>query len=124
MIWASCNFNGYDYDYLPVLNPGECGGKTWLVELLGCVPVLVVVEAASVHDALIVLSRDPEFGEGIQLARDGKSSEADCRRVFNKQNVRVYGQAESDLPYPVRYHQEGFLADGIDPREFAVAWLN
>jgi hypothetical protein len=123
MIWASCNCNGYDYDYLPVLNPGEFGGKTWLVELLGCVPVLVVVEAASVHDALVVLSRDLEF-EGIQLAHDGKSSEEDCRRVFNKQNVRVYGQADGDLPYPVRYYDEGYPDRSINPRQFARARWN
>jgi hypothetical protein len=35
--------------------------------------------------------------------------------------VTVHGCEDADLPYPVRYHDEGFPARGIDPREFA-AW--
>ena len=67
MIWASCEFDGFDLDYLPVLNAAACEGKTWLVEILACMPIWVVVEAESVSDAIEVLSDDPEFGDWVYV---------------------------------------------------------
>jgi hypothetical protein len=126
MTWASCEFQGNDYDYLPVLNAGACAGKTWLVELLGCMPVFVVVEAGSIQEALIVLSDDPEFGYWVYVAhvQDDDNPEDDSGRVLDTRNVRVHGHGDSDLPYPVRYHDEGYPAHGIDPRRFAMARWN
>jgi hypothetical protein len=126
MIWAFCEFNGIDLDYLPVLNPGASRGKTWLVQILACMPFWVVVEAGSIQEALIVLSNDPEFSDWVYVAhvQDDDNPEDDSGRVLNTQNVRVHGEAGSDLPYPVRYHDEGYPYQGIDPRQFARARWN
>jgi hypothetical protein len=123
MIWASCKFDGFDLDYLPVLNPGARIGMTWLIELLGCMPVFVVVEANSIQEALVVLSNDPEFGDRVYVAHvpDDDNPEDDSGRLLDTRNVRVHGQGGSDCPYPVRYHDEGYPDQGIDPRRFA-AW--
>jgi hypothetical protein len=110
VIWASCHFDGIILDYLPVLNPGAARGKTWIIQVLACMPIWVVVEAGSIQEALIVLSNDPEFGDWVYAGR-----------VLDTQYVRIHGQADSDLPYAVRYHSEGYPDQGIDPRRFA-AW--
>jgi hypothetical protein len=44
--------------------------------------------------------------------------------VIDRERVTVHGCQDSDLPYPVRYHDEGFPARGIDPRMYAAARLN
>jgi hypothetical protein len=123
MIWASCEIHGHGYHYLPVLNAGACNGKTWLVEILACMPIFVIVEAGSIREALIVLSNDPEFGYWVYVAdvQDDDNPKGDSGRVLDTRNVRVHGQGDSDLPCSVRYHGEGYPAQGIDPRRFA-AW--
>lgn len=128
MVWASCEFNGIDLDYLPVLNPGASRGKTWLVEIGGCMPIWVVVEAESVFDAIEVLSDDPEFGHGVHVRDEDLAAYPEDERTYDRrgrvidpERVRVHGQADSDLPYPVRYHFEGYPTEGINPRLFA-AW--
>ncbi len=123
MIWASCEFNGISLDYLPVLNPGASRGKTWLIEILACMPIWVVVEAGSRQEALVVLSDDPEFGDWVYVAhvQDDDNPQDDAGRVLDTRNVRVHGKGDRDLPYTVRYHTECFPAQGIDPRRFA-AW--
>ena len=36
--------------------------------------------------------------------------------MIDPNRVQVHGQGDGDLPYPVRYHDEGYPAKGIDPR--------
>lgn len=117
MIWASCWFDGYELGYLPVLNPGRCCGKTWLIEFISDLPIMLIVEAESVCEALVVLNNDPEWGDHVYVVHDND----EAGRVFRTQRVQVHGQADCDLPYPVRYHDEGYPDQGIDPRQFA-AW--
>jgi hypothetical protein len=44
--------------------------------------------------------------------------------VIDLERVTVHGCEDADLPYPVRYHDEGYPAQGIDPRKYAKARLN
>jgi len=127
VLTASCTFDGFTLAYLPVLNPGRWCGKTWLIELLSDgAPVWVVVEAGSIRDALVVLSTDPDFGRDILVAhvQGDDDPEGDCGLVLNTEKVRVHGREHCDFPYPVRYHDEGYPAQGIDPRRYAVAQFN
>jgi hypothetical protein len=110
MIWASCEFDGTYLNFLPVLNPGACRGKTFLIEFDEPLPIFVIVESESVTGAIEVLSDDPEFGHGGQYSI--------------AQPVMVHGQVCCDVPFPVRYHDEGYPAEGIDPRQFAAARFN
>jgi hypothetical protein len=126
MIWASCKFNGCELGYLPVLNPGRWHGKTWLIEHVGDVPIRLVVEAASIHDALVVLSNDPDFGEGFHFVhvQDDDLPVDSFHQVPKTQTVRVHGQGHCSCPYPVRYYGEGYPDRGIDPRQYALARFN
>jgi len=126
MIWASCKSHGVDLGYLPVLNPGACRGKTWLIDYVGDVPIRLVVEANSASDAIDVLSNDPEFGQDLQFVnvQDDGFSEERSGGAFPTQMVRIHGCADCDQPYPVRYHFDGLPPQGIDPRRYAVARFN
>lgn len=122
MIWAFCEFNGCELSYLPALNPGAYGGRTWFIEFTGDVPIWLVLEAESVCDAIVVLNSHPEWGDMVHVAIDENEDEPEA--VICVQFVRVHGDPESDPPYPVRYHDEGFPEQGIDPRQFANAQWN
>jgi hypothetical protein len=126
MLDASCTVHGYDLVHLPALNPGRCGGRTWVMELFGCPPIWVVVEAETVQDALLVLADDPDFGEAVYVAHvlDDDSPDDDSGRCLTTHRVRVYGEPDSDPPYPVRYHGIGYPPRGIDPRRLAATPLN
>jgi len=125
LIWASCNFDGSELDFLPVLNPGAFRGKTWLIEFIGPVPILVVVEAELVTATIEVLNSDPDWGDlhFVHVQHD-EFTEDYSGRVLNTQNVHVHGCDRSDPPYDVRYHDEGYPAQGIDPRQYAAAGFN
>jgi hypothetical protein len=84
VIWASCEFNGFDLDYLPVLNPAACRGKTWLIEIGGCMPVWVVVESETVSDAIEVLSDDPEFGHGVHVRDEDFAAYSEEERRYDR----------------------------------------
>ena len=132
MIWASCEFDGFTLNYLPVLNTGGWWGKTWLIELLGAGPPLwVVVEAGSISDAIEVLSDDPEFGYVLHVRErdlgaypEGERQFDNKGRVIDTDKVRVHGWDRCDLPYPVRYHLDGLPPQGIDPRRYAAFAFN
>lgn len=122
MIWAACVFHGCQLDYLPVLNPGKCDGRTWLVEYVGDVPIWLVVEAESASDAQVALNDDPEWGFVTHVAIPEGDDEP--TGVPGVQFVRVHGDENSDPPFPVRYHDDGYHEQGIDPRQFARAGWN
>jgi hypothetical protein len=124
MIWASCIFDGSELNFLPVPNPGACKGKTWLIEFVGPVPILLVVEAESVITAIEVLNSDPEWGDLYYVHVQDDEFREDSERMLGTQNVRVHGHEDFDQPYPVRYHDDGYPAEGIDPRHYAAAKFN
>jgi hypothetical protein len=126
-ITASCTFQGHDLTDIPVINPGACFGKTWLIEIGGSyTPLFLVVEADSVSDAIDDLSDDPTYGHQIHVP-DGdlgyypeESRHYDeSGRVIDLDWVQIHGREGFDLPFPVQYHAEGEPA-GIDPRHFAA----
>lgn len=126
MLDASCTVHGYDLVHLSILNPGRCVGRTWVMELLGSAPIWVVVEAEIVHDALLVLADDPDFGEAVYVAHviDNDSPNDDSGRCLTTHRVRVYGEPGNDPPYLVKYHGIGYPPRGIEPRRLAAAPLN
>lgn len=122
MIWASLSHNCCELFYIPVLNPGARAGKTWYVEFVGDVPNRLVVEGTSVSEVLTLLNGDPEWGFVTHVAIPEGDDEPDG--VPGVQFVRVHGDENSDPPFPVRYHDEGYPDQGIDPRRFDRARWN
>ncbi len=130
-ITGSCTLNGHDLADIPVLNPGRWFGKAWLMEIGGSyTPLLLVVEADTLSDAIDELSDDPTFGHLIHVPDEdlGDYPEDDRHydgsgRVIDLDWVMIHGQEGYDLPMPMMYHIEG-EATGIDPRQFAVSQFN
>lgn len=53
MLFAKVTIGGQEHDRVPVLNPGNWFGKTWLIEIGGCYsPLFLIVEADSITDAI------------------------------------------------------------------------
>jgi hypothetical protein len=84
-------------------------------------PIWVVVEAESITSAIEVLNSDPEWNDlHYAHVQDDEFIEDD----FGTQTVRVHGSGRNDPPYPIRYHDWGYSAEGIDPRRYAAARFN
>ena len=66
---ACANLNGHELKDIPVINPGEWFGKTWLVEIGGsCSPLFLIVEADTVQDAIDELADNEQYGHNIIVA--------------------------------------------------------
>jgi hypothetical protein len=126
MITASCKFHDHDLTDIPVLNPGEWFGKTWLVELGGSyTPLFLVVEADTICDAIDELSDNETYGHQIHmLDEDLADYPEDSRhydgsgRVIDLDHLMIYGEENREVPYPVKYHGDRLPLEGIDPREY------
>ena len=65
-ITARGTFNGHDLKDMPVINPGDWFGKTWLIEIGGCYwPLFLVVEADTITDAIDELAEHEKYGHNI-----------------------------------------------------------
>ena len=125
-ITASCEFNGHHLTDIPVINPGGWWGKSWLIEIGGSyTPLWLVVEADTVSDAIDELSDDKTYGHQIHVSdADLGDYPEDSRhydgngRVIDLDHVMVHGRERTDLPFAVRYHGDGLLEGGIDPRRY------
>lgn len=70
-ITARVKFNGHELTDIPVLNPGDWFGKTWLVEIGGSYwPLFLIVEADSISDAIDELAENEKYGHQIVVADD------------------------------------------------------
>lgn len=125
-ITATCKFNGYDLADIPVINPGNRFGKTWLIELGGSYTSLfLIVEADSMSDAIDELSDDATYGHQLHVPdSDFGDYPEDSRhydgsgRVIDLDHLLIHGQERSEMPFPVKYHGNELPAEGIDPRKF------
>ena len=131
-IKATCKFNDHDLTDVPVLNPGDCWGKAWLVEIGGSyTPLFLIIEADTISDAIDELSDDKTYGHQIHVSEsDLCDYPEDSRhhdgsgRVIDLDHVMIHGREGCDLPYAVRYHGELMPRCGIDPRRFGAWQLN
>ena len=125
-ITASCTFHGQNLTDIPVLNPGDWFGKSWLLELGGSYDSLfLIVEADTVSDAIDELSDNETYGHQLHVNEEdlGDYPENDRHydgsgRVIDLDHLMIHGQERSDTPFRVTYHGEGLPSDGIDPRQF------
>ncbi len=126
-ITASCTLHKHTLTDIPVLNPGNWFGKTWLLELGGSyTPLFLVVEADTISDAIDELSDSETYGHQIHVSDEdlGDYPEEDRHydasgRVIDLDHLIIHGQECCNLPFPVRYHGDGLPAEGIDPRTFS-----
>lgn len=124
-ITAKAKLNGHELTDMPVLNPGEWFGKTWLIEIGGSYwPLFLIVEADSVQDAIDELAESEEYGHNIVVAEDdlGDYAEEDRHygpsgQVLDLDHLMVHGDEGKTCPFPCRYFGDGLPADGIEPAQ-------
>ncbi len=125
-ITATCKFHDQDLSEIPVINPGDWFGKTWLLSVGGgFVPLFLIVEADSVSDAIDELADSEEWGHEIVVADDDlgdydpeTAEYSGSGKVIDTDWLSVHGCEGCDVPFQCRYHGEGLPAEGVLPTEF------
>ena len=125
-IKARASFHGHDLTDIPVINPGDWFGKTWLIEIGGSyTPLFLIVEADSAQDAIDELADSDEHGHHIVVADEdlGDYDPATCNygpsgQVIDLDHLMIYGAEGTDCPYPCRYFGGDLPEEGMSPAEF------
>lgn len=125
-VTACATFHGHELTNIPVVNPGDWFGKTWLIEIGGGYsPLFLVVEADTVQDAIDEVADSDDHGQHIVVA-DEYLADYDpetCHygpsgQVIDLDHLMIHGMEGTDTPFPCRYHGERLPAEGINPSEF------
>lgn len=125
-ITARGNINGHVLMDVPVLNPGDWFGKTWLIEIGGSYSSLyLVIEADSMCDAIDELADNEKYGHLIIVADEDLDDYPEEDRhysgsgqVLDLDHLMIHGQERSDCPFPCRYFGDGLPEEGVVPAEF------
>jgi hypothetical protein len=125
-ITANATFNGHEFTDIPVLNPGDWFGKTWLLEIGGSYsPLYLIVEADGLDEAIDELADNEEYGHNIVVSDDGLDDYDlnDCHygpsgQVLDLDWLTIHGQEGSDCPFPCTYHGRGLPEEGVAPADF------
>lgn len=128
-ITATANFNGHELKDVPVLNPGNWFGKTWLLEIGGSYwPLFLIVEADSVSDAIDELADHEKYGHHIVVPSEDLSDYPEDERhygasgqVLDLDHLMIHGEEGVSVPFPCRYHGDGLPPEGVLPTEFEEA---
>src|SRR5687768_9896646 len=122
-ITAKGTFQGRDLTDMPVLNPRDWFGRTWLLEIGGSYwPLFLVVEAKSVWGSIEELAESEKHGHHIIVAEDDLGDYPEDERTFGPSgqvldldHLVVHGDEAADQPFPCRYFGDGLPPDGIKP---------
>jgi hypothetical protein len=125
-IKASGKFNGHELRDMPVLNPGDWFGKTWLIEIDGSYwPLFIVVEANSITEAIDELADNEKYGHNIVVddADLGDYNLDDCHRgpsgqVLDLDHLMIHGQEGAESPFPCQYRGDGLPQEGMKPADY------
>jgi hypothetical protein len=123
---AQGTLNNHDLPDLPVINPGDWFGKTWLIEIGGSYsPIHLGVEADTVSDAIDELADNEKFGHHITVdeADLGDYPEDDCHygpsgQVLDLDHLMIHGQEGSECPFPCRYFGDALPKEGMAPADY------
>lgn len=126
MVTANCEFHGHKLDKLPVLNPGDWFGKTWLVEIGGSyAPLFLIVEADSIQDAIDVLADDEKYGHNINVPPEDMADydEENAEYAGNDGHLvdldwlMIHGPEGRKESFPCLYFDENY-PDGVKPADW------
>jgi hypothetical protein len=125
-IKARSTFAGQELNDIPVLNPGGWFGKTWLLEIGGSYwPLLLVVEADSVSDAIDELADHEKFGHHIVVPPEDLGDYPEDERhygpsgqVLDLDHLMIHGQEGVEIPFPCTYHGGDLPTEGMRPTDF------
>ena len=124
-ITASFTLNGHDMTEVPVVNPGDWFGKTWLIEIGGSyTPLFLIVEADSASDAVDELADSEQYGHHIIVNDSDLGDYPEDERhygpsgqVLDLDHLAIHGEEEKNVPFPCLYQGEGLAAEGVLPTE-------
>jgi hypothetical protein len=125
-IKAHAKLNGHDLTEMPVINPGDWFGKTWLLEIGGSyTPLFLIVEADSAQDAIDELADNEKYGHNIVVDEadlDDYDPESciygPSGQVIDLDHLMIYGAEGSDCPFACQYLGDGLPKEGVKPAEF------
>lgn len=125
-IEANADFHGHELTDIPVINPGDWFGKTWLIEIGGSYSSFyLIVEAGSMSDAIDELADSEKYGHHI-VVEDDNLDDYDpetCNygpsgQVIDLDHLMIYGAEGSDCPFLCRYFGDDLPDEGMSPTEF------
>lgn len=125
-ITANGTFHGHELKDMPVINPGDWFGKTWLIEIGGSYsPLFLIVEADNASDAIEELADNETHGHHI-IVEDADLSDypeedrhyGPSGQVLDLDHLMIHGQDGSTIPFPCTYYGEGLPPEGVKPTEF------
>lgn len=125
-ITAKASFHGHKLNDIPVLNPGDWFGKTWLIEIGGSYsPLFLIVEADSVCDAIDILADSEKYGHLIVVPDEDLADYPEDDRhysatgqVLDLDHLMIHGAEGAKPPFPCRYFGDGLPDDGVLPTDF------
>lgn len=125
-VTASGTLNGHELNNMPVLNPGDWFGKTWLLEIGGSYwPLFLIVEADSAQDAIDELAEDEKYGHHIVVddadLGDYPEDQRHCGpsgQVIDLDHLMIHGQEGTACPFRCLYHGEGLPEAGMTPADY------
>ena len=125
-ITARATFNDHELIDIPVLNPGDWFGKTWLIEIGGSYwPLFLIVEADYMSDAIDILAESEKYGHNIVVPESdlGDYTENDRHysatgQVLDLDHLMIHGTEGSKCPFPCRYFGDGLPEEGVLPTDF------
>lgn len=131
-ITASCWLAKRRIENIPVLNPGDWFGRTWLIEIGGSFdPLFLIVEADTVQDAIDELADSEEFSHHIVVEdedlgdypEDNRTYAGNSGKVVDLDWVHIHGSDNYKneglkSPFPCTYHGEGLPEGGIKAIDF------
>ena len=127
-ITARATLNGHELTDIPVINPGDWFGKTWLIEIGGSYnPIFLIVEADCVCDAIDELADDEKHGHHIVVSDEDLADYPEDERhygpsgqVLDLDHMLIHGEEGSKQPFPCRYFGDRLPEDGIEPGDLDV----
>jgi hypothetical protein len=123
---AKAKFHDHELTDVPVLNPGDWFGKTWLIEIGGSYsPLFLIVEADSLCSAIDELADNEKYGHLITVDDEdlGDYDPDDCHyglsgQVLDLDHLMIHGQEDSKTPFPCRYYADDLPTDGMSPTDY------
>jgi hypothetical protein len=125
-ITAQGKLNDHELTGIPVIDPADWFGKTWLIEIGGSYSrTFLVVEADTVQCVIDELADEEKFGHLIIVDEadlgdypEDERHHGPSGQVIDLDHLMIHGQEGSECPFPCRYFGEGLPEEGMAPTDY------
>ena len=110
-ITAKAKLGDHELNDIPVIDPGDWFGKTWLLEIGGSyTPLFLIVEGDSASDAIDELADNEQYGHNIIVDDDSLDDYPEDDRhygpsgqVLDLDHLMLHGAEGAATPFPCWY---------------------